>query len=97
MAVDLFERSAPGEYAAILMDIQMPIMDGLDAARTIRALPREDAASIPIFALSASVFAEDVECSGMTGHLGKPVDIEQICSMLQTWLYPQQTDTQEQA
>ena len=82
------------------MDIQMPIMDGLDAARTIRALPREDAASIPIFALSASVFAEDVEralCSGMNGHLGKPVDIEQICSMLQTWLYPQQTDTQEQA
>ena len=100
VAVDLFERSAPGEYAAILMDIQMPIMDGLDAARTIRALPREDAASIPIFALSASVFAEDVErslCSGMNGHLGKPVDIEQICSMLQTWLYPQQTDTQEQA
>lgn len=100
VAVDLFERSAPGEYAAILMDIQMPIMDGLDAARTIRALPREDAASIPIFALSASVFAEDVErslCSGMNGHLGKPVDIDQICSMLQTWLYPQQTDTQEQA
>ena len=100
VAVDLFERSAPGEYAAILMDIQMPIMDGLDAARTIRALPREDAASIPIFALSASVFAEDVErslCSGMNGHLGKPVDIAQICSMLQTWLYPQQTDTQEQA
>ncbi|MFR2383052.1 MAG: response regulator, partial [Bilophila wadsworthia] len=78
----------------------MPIMDGLDAARTIRALPREDAASIPIFALSASVFTEDVErslCSGMNGHLGKPVDIDQICSMLQTWLYPQQTDTQEQA
>ena len=100
VAVDLFERSAPGEYAAILMDIQMPIMDGLDAARTIRALPREDAASIPIFALTASVFAEDVErslCSGMNGHLGKPVDIDQICSMLQTWLYPQQTDTQEQA
>lgn len=100
VAVDLFERSAPGEYAAILMDIQMPIMDGLDAARTIRALPREDAASIPIFALSASVFTEDVErslCSGMNGHLGKPVDIDQICSMLQTWLYPQQTDTQEQA
>ena len=100
VAVDLFERSAPREYAAILMDIQMPIMDGLDAARTIRALPREDAASIPIFALSASVFAEDVErslCSGMNGHLGKPVDIDQICSMLQTWLYPQQTDTQEQA
>ena len=96
MAVDLFERSAPGEYAAILMDIQMPIMDGLDAARTIRALPREDAASIPIFALSASVFAEDVERSLCSG-LGKPVDIEQICSMLQTWLYPQQTDTQEQA
>ena len=84
----------------LITDIRMPIMDGLDAARTIRALPREDAASIPIFALSASVFAEDVErslCSGMNGHLGKPVDIEQICSMLQTWLYPQQTDTQEQA
>ena len=84
----------------LITDIRMPIMDGLDAARTIRALPREDAASIPIFALSASVFAEDVErslCSGMNGHLGKPVDIDQICSMLHTWLYPQQTDTQEQA
>lgn len=98
--MDLFERSAPGEYAAILMDIQMPIMDGLDAARTIRALPREDAASIPIFALSASVFTEDVERIPVfryERHLGKPVDIDQICSMLQTWLYPQQTDTQEQA
>ena len=57
IAAELFARSAPGEYAAILMDIQMPIMDGLDAARAIRALPREDAARIPIFALSASVFA----------------------------------------
>lgn len=92
IAVELFERSAPGEYAAILMDIQMPIMDGLDAARAIRALPREDATRIPIFALSASVFADDVErslCSGMNGHLGKPVDVDQICAMLRTWLYPQ--------
>lgn len=100
VAVELFERSAPGEYAAILMDIQMPIMDGLDAARAIRALPREDADRIPIFALSASVFAEDVErslCSGMNGHLGKPVDVDQICAMLRTWLYPQQPGTREKA
>lgn len=99
IAVELFERSAPGEYAAILMDIQMPIMDGLDAARTIRALPREDAARIPIFALSASVFVEDIErslCSGMNGHLGKPVDVDQICTMLRTWLYPQQPGNQEE-
>ena len=96
-ALDMLQQYRPD---ILITDIRMPIMDGLDAARTIRALPREDAASIPIFALSASVFAEDVErslCSGMNGHLGKPVDIEQICSMLQTWLYPQQTDTQEQA
>ena len=96
-ALDMLQQYRPD---ILITDIRMPIMDGLDAARTIRALPREDAASIPIFALSASVFAEDVErslCSGMNGHLGKPVDIDQICSMLQTWLYPQQTDTQEQA
>lgn len=66
-------------------------MDGLDTAQTIHVLPREDAASVLIFALFTNAFAGDVErslCSGTNGHSGKPVDIVQICSMFQTWLCP---------
>lgn len=75
--VDMFSRSEPGKYAAILMDIRMPLMDGLTAARTIRKLPHPDATKIPIIALSANAFAEDVEesrAAGMDAHLTKPAD-----------------------
>ncbi len=78
-AVEMFRQSEPGLYSAILMDLRMPNMDGLEASVAIRAMQREDAASIPIIALTADAFAEDEErClrAGMNAHLAKPVDIE---------------------
>ena len=79
LAVERFERAAQGEFDAILMDVQMPVMNGYDAARTIRALPRGDAGEIPIIAMTANAFAEDERAaleSGMNAHVPKPIDIE---------------------
>ena len=76
-AVDAFNGHGVGYYDFILLDVQMPVMDGRTAARTIRRLPRADAADIPIFALSADAFVEDERLSaeaGMNGHFAKPVD-----------------------
>ena len=76
-AVAAFRDSAPGTYDAILMDIRMPVMTGLAAARAIRALPRPDAGAIPIVALTANAFSSDVQDSldsGMDAHLGKPIE-----------------------
>ena len=76
-AVDAFNGHGVGYYDFILMDVQMPVMDGRTAARTIRRLPRAAAAGIPIFALSADAFVEDERLSaeaGMNGHFAKPVD-----------------------
>ena len=78
-AVDQFGRHEAGYYDYILMDVQMPVMDGRTAARTIRALDRSDAGDIPIFALSADAFVEDERLSrksGMNGHYAKPVDYD---------------------
>ena len=78
-AVDLFAQSQPGYYSAILMDMRMPVMDGLEATRTIRAMDREDARTIPIIALTANAFDEDVQRSmqaGLNAHLSKPVEPE---------------------
>ncbi len=80
-AVEVFEENEEGHFDAILMDIRMPVMDGLAATRAIRALSRPDAASIPVIALSANAFEEDVkECleAGMNMHLSKPVDIDRL-------------------
>ena len=77
VAVDMFSRSKPGEYDAILMDLRMPVMDGLDATRIIRDQNRPDAKTIPILALTANAFDEDVRNSleaGMNAHMAKPVD-----------------------
>ena len=76
-AVDAFNGHGVGYYDFILLDVQMPVMDGRTAARTMRRLPRADAAGIPIFALSADAFVEDERLSaeaGMNGHFAKPVD-----------------------
>ena len=80
-AVQHFEASEPGTYDVILMDVMMPVMDGLTAARTIRDLERQDAKTIPIIAMTANAFREDAEkCmeAGMNAHLAKPLDAEKI-------------------
>lgn len=79
--VKAFEQSVPGEYAAILMDIRMPVMDGYAATKAIRSLDRPDAKTIPILALSADAYEEDVaKClaHGMNGHLAKPINRQQL-------------------
>ena len=86
-AVDLFQTSDPGHYDAILMDMRMPEMDGLEATRIIRSLPRSDAASVPIIALTANAFDEDVQRSmqaGLNAHLSKPVEPEALYKTLES-------------
>ncbi len=86
IGVDLFARSAVNEFDAVLMDIRMPEMDGLQAAAAIRALDRPDAGKVPIIAMSANAFAEDVQASlnaGMNEHLAKPVDPPLLYKTLQ--------------
>lgn len=76
-AVQQFSQSPEGSWDLILMDVMMPVMDGLEAARAIRCLPRKDAGTIPILAMSANAFSDDVQRSleaGMNGHIAKPVD-----------------------
>ena len=90
IAVEMFENSAPGTYAAILMDVRMPEMDGLEATAAIRAIPREDAKRIPIIALTANAFDEDVQRSlqaGMNAHLSKPVDSDHLIRVLGELVY----------
>lgn len=80
-AVDLFADKPPGTFDAILMDIMMPVMDGLTATRTIRAMSRPDAKTIPIIAMTANAFKEDEEkCleAGLSAYLAKPIDIEKV-------------------
>ena len=87
--VERFEGSQPGEFDVILMDIQMPVMDGYAATRTIRALSRPDAAEIPIIAMTADAYAEDVErClkAGMNAHLAKPLNPEDLRRTLAGWM-----------
>ena len=80
-AIQIFESSKEGTFDIILMDIMMPVMDGLDATRYIRGIKREDAQNIPIFAMTANAFIEDVNQSkeaGMNEHFSKPLDMENV-------------------
>lgn len=89
-AVDLFEAGEPGTYDVVLMDIQMPVMNGLEAARTIRSLERPDATVIPIIAMTANSFQEDIEAAkaaGMNGFITKPLDVSYLYSVLRRLLY----------
>jgi CheY-like chemotaxis protein len=82
-AVDAFSSSEPGMFDCVLMDLMMPVMSGYEAARVIRSLRRPDAKTVPIIALSANAFEEDVALAkdaGMNEHLPKPVD---FCKMFQ--------------
>ncbi len=83
--LDMFASSAPGYYDAILMDIRMPVMNGYEATRAIRALRRPDAGTVPIIAMSADAFSDDVqrciEC-GMNDHTAKPIDVNEVAEIL---------------
>jgi len=88
-ACELFERNEPGYYDLIFMDIQMPVMNGYDAARAIRASARPDGARIPIVAMTANAFTEDVEAArqaGMDSHVAKPLDLQQLTTLLKKFL-----------
>ena len=85
-AVSLFEQSAPGSYDCILMDINMPVMDGYEAAKAIRAMTRQDAKDVPIYAMTANAFSEDVAAAlnaGMNGHIAKPIETKILYKTLQ--------------
>lgn len=90
-AVELFERSEPGYYSVILMDIMMPVLNGLDATRKIRTLNRTDAETIPVIAMSANAFSDDMirsRLAGMNAHLAKPLDRKKIVETIQKCLSP---------
>lgn len=87
-AVEIFDASDVNEFNLILMDVMMPVMDGLEATRAIRRLKRLDAKSIPIFAMTANAFMEDKRQSkeaGMNEHLAKPLDEKTLINMI--WKY----------
>lgn len=87
--VEMFEASQPGTYHLVLMDLRMPVMNGYEATRTIRAMERPDAKSIPIIAMTADAFSEDIhrclEC-GMDAHVAKPLDMRELLRLLQKHL-----------
>jgi signal transduction histidine kinase/ActR/RegA family two-component response regulator len=88
-AVDLFRDSPPGYFDLVLMDMQMPVMDGCTATRAIRYLGREDSETIPIIAMTANVMQEDIRKameSGMDAHLGKPIELDAMYKVLQEHL-----------
>ncbi|MBQ3600021.1 MAG: diguanylate cyclase [Lachnospiraceae bacterium] len=85
-AIEMFEKCQVGYYQGILMDIRMPVMDGLEATKKIRTSGKEDARTIPIIAMTANAFDEDMKKSiesGMNGHLSKPIDVKKLYKILQ--------------
>ena len=84
-AVDMLSQSQPSYYQLILMDVQMPVMNGYEAVRVIRNLENKELASIPILAMTANAFEEDkqkaINC-GMNGHIAKPIDIDNLIATL---------------
>ena len=89
-ALERFRQTPPGSFAAVLMDIQMPVMNGYEAARAIRGLDRPDAKTIPIVAMTANAFAEDVQNSmesGMNAHLAKPINMAVLKSVLEQLIF----------
>ena len=94
-AMEMFSKSEPGYYSAILMDIRMPLMDGLSATVNIRHLSNSDAESVPIIAMTANAFDDDIEKSkaaGMNAHLAKPIDPQRLYQTLYTFIFEQEED-----
>jgi signal transduction histidine kinase/DNA-binding response OmpR family regulator len=95
IALEMFEKSEPGCYDAVLMDVRMPEMDGLEATQAIRALPRPDAKTVPIIAMTANAFDEDVQRSlqaGMNAHLSKPVEPDHLYQTLEELIWIKDRD-----
>lgn len=89
-AVELFARSAPGHFDVILMDVMMPEMDGLEATRRIRAMDRPDARTVPIIAMTANAFSDDIQRSreaGVNEHLSKPLDLPLLLQAIHRCLH----------
>ncbi len=89
LVLDRFAQGQPGEFDAILMDVQMPVMNGYEASRAIRSLDREDAGTIPIIAMTANAFAEDVKDAmdaGMNAHVSKPIDMALLKQTVRKYL-----------
>ena len=89
LAVERFQSSKNGEFDAILMDVQMPVMSGHEASRAIRTLAREDAGKIPIIAMTANAFAEDEKAAldaGMNAHVAKPLDMEMLKKVVKQYI-----------
>lgn len=85
VAVELFSQNPPGTYQVILMDVRMPVLNGLEATKAIRSLAREDAQTIPIIAMTANTFEHDIqECLsvGMNDHIGKPLEVNRLYSVV---------------
>ena len=88
-ALEVFRKSSPGTYQAVLMDLQMPVMDGFEAARMIRNSNHIQADSIPVIALTANAFAEDIAkalMAGMNEHVSKPIDYQQLLTTLEKYI-----------
>lgn len=89
LAVDMFSHSEPGYYDLIFMDVQMPVMNGYEATNAIRQLARKDAKQIPIIAMTANAFVDDIQAaktSGMNEHMAKPIDYDKLNKILAKWL-----------
>ena len=87
--LEAFENSMEGFYDLILMDIRMPVMDGLCATKEIRRLSRRDASGIPVIAMTADAFAEDITVAmqaGMNAHIAKPIEVQQLYRLIDSFL-----------
>ena len=89
-AVEIFENTSDGTFDLILMDIMMPVLDGLEATKMIRAMKKSDAKTIPIIAMTANAFKEDVlKCrkAGMNDHIAKPIDFKIMMDTLARYIF----------
>lgn len=89
ICLDKFTSAPEGFYDAILMDIRMPVMNGFEATKALRALARPDAKTIPVIAMTADAFAEDVRkclACGMNAHVAKPIDVREVTRLLEKYL-----------